>query len=363
MATRIAIIGGFLGAGKTTLINKIAKVLNEDGKTIGLIMNDQGEALVDTQYSKAMGYDTSEVLRGCFCCRFNDLMTSARSRVSRTRPDFIIAEPVGSCTDLLATVVAPLKTIYPNEFEVAPLVIVVDAPRLVQEGLDPGTLSGYLRKHQVEEAEHIVISKIDMVTRDVLLKLVEAAKAYNPEADIIPYSAITGHGMGRIMGVIRSGKRSDRQPVDIDYDVYAKAEAELGWYNGSFGFQAREKVDTYDLATKIIQAISIWYDPSDIAHAKLMLTSETNSLKMSAVFDNISIDGIKGSRYAQGIVMVTINARVVSSPEDLRSNIRSSIFAAMDSLGIQVEGFKDECFSPSRPNPTHRIVRSVEAEQ
>jgi hypothetical protein len=165
------------------------------------------------------------------------------------------------------------------------------------------------------------------------------------------------------MGVIRSGKRSHRQPVDIDYDVYAKAEAELGWYNGSFGFQAREKVDTYDLATKIIRAISIWYDPSDIAHAKLMLTSETNSLKMSAVFDNISIDGIKGSRYAQGSVTVTINARVVSSPEDLRSNIRSSIFAAMDSLGIQVEGFKDECFSPSRPNPTHRIVRSMETEQ
>ena len=363
MATRIAIIGGFLGAGKTTLINKIAKGLSEDGKTIGLIMNDQGEALVDTQYSKAMGFETSEVLRGCFCCRFNDLMTSARNIVSKTRPDFIIAEPVGSCTDLLATVVAPLKMIYPKEFEVAPLMIVVDAPRLVQEGLDPSTLSGYLRKHQIEEAEHIVISKIDMVTRDVLLKLVEAAKAYNPQADIIPYSAITGHGMDRIMSVVRSGKRSDRLPVDIDYDIYAKAEAELGWYNGEFGFQAREKVDTYDLATKIIRAISIWYDPADIAHAKLMLTSETNSLKMSAVFDNISIDGIKGSRYAQGNVTVTINARVVSSPEDLRSNIRSSIFEAMESIGIQVEGFKDECFSPSRPNPTHRIIGSTEMEQ
>ena len=356
MATRIAIIGGFLGAGKTTLINKVAKGLCEDGKTIGLIMNDQGEALVDTQFSKANGFETSEVLRGCFCCRFNDLMLSARSIVSRSNPDFIIAEPVGSCTDLLATVVAPLKMMYPSEFEVAPLIIVLDAPRFVQEGLDPSTLNGYLRKHQVEEAEHIVISKTDMVTREVLLRLIDAAKSYNPQAEVIPYSAITGHGLARIMDVIRSGKRSDRHPVDIDYDTYAKAEAELGWYNGTFGFQTMEKVDAYELATKIIRAISLCYEPGDIAHAKLMLTSDTNSLKMSAVLENISVDGIRGSRYAQGKVTVTINARVVSTPDELRSNMRRSVFEAMESIGNQTDGFRDECFSPSRPSPTHRMV-------
>jgi G3E family GTPase len=363
MATRIAIIGGFLGAGKTTLINKIAKGLSEDGKSIGLIMNDQGEALVDTQYSKAMGFETSEVLRGCFCCRFNDLMSSARNIVSHSHPDFIIAEPVGSCTDILATVVAPLKLMYPNEFEVAPLIIVVDAPRLVREGLDPSTLSGYLRKHQIEEAEHIVISKIDMVTRDVLLKLVDAAKSFNPEAEVIPYSAITGHGLDKILSVVRSGKRSDRQPVEIDYDTYARAEAELGWYNGTFGFQTKEKVDAYDLATKIIRAISLCYDPGDIAHAKLILISDTNSLKMSVVFDNISIDGIKGSRYAEGKVTVTINARVVSAPEELKSNIRNSVFDAMESIGNRTNDLKDECFSPSRPNPTHRIAGTTHGEK
>ena len=356
MATRITIIGGFLGAGKTTLINKIAKALTDDGKTIGLIMNDQGEALVDTQFSKANGFDTCEVLRGCFCCRFNDLMTSARGMVTRTRPDFIIAEPVGSCTDLLATVIAPLKLMYLNEFEVSPLIIVIDAPRLAQEGLDPATLSGYLRRHQVEEAEHIVISKVDMVTRDVLMKLVEAVGSYNPQAEVIPYSAITGHGLDKIMNVVRSGKRSDRQPVDIDYDTYARAEAELGWYNGTFGFQTKDRVDAYELATKIIRAISLCYGPEDIAHAKLMLTSSSSSLKMSAVFDSISVDGVRGSRYAEGKVNVTINARVVSSPGDLQTNIRKSVFEAMESIGVQIDGFKDECFSPSRPNPTHRLV-------
>jgi hypothetical protein len=158
------------------------------------------------------------------------------------------------------------------------------------------------------------------------------------------------------MAVIRSGRGSERRPVDIDYDTYAQAEAELGWYNGTFTFQANERLDTYDLATKIVRSISLCYDPEDIAHAKLMLISDTNSLKMSVVFSNISIDGIKGSRYAEGKVRVTINARVVSSPDDLRSNIREAVFQAMESIGNRSDGFEDECFAPSRPNPTHRIV-------
>ena len=123
MTTRIAILGGFLGAGKTTLMTKIAAELVRSGRTVGLITNDQGEALVDTQFSRSMGFEVAEVLRGCFCCRFNDLLMSARGLVADHRPDYIIAEPVGSCTDLQTTVVAPLQTIYGEEFDVAPLMI------------------------------------------------------------------------------------------------------------------------------------------------------------------------------------------------------------------------------------------------
>ena len=92
-----------------------------------------------------------------------------------------------------------------------------------------------------------------------------------------------------------------------------------------------------------------------------MLTSDSNSLKMSAVFDNISVDGIKGSRYAQGKVTVVLNARVVSAPKELQTNIRKAVFEAMESTGYQTDGFKDECFSPSRPNPTHRLGKTSEA--
>lgn len=55
MTTRLVLVGGFLGAGKTTLINKAARLLSDSGRSIALIANDQGEALVDTQFAREMG--------------------------------------------------------------------------------------------------------------------------------------------------------------------------------------------------------------------------------------------------------------------------------------------------------------------
>ena len=64
MSTRIAIVGGFLGAGKTTLLINLAKRYRQEGKSVAIIMNDQGEVLVDTKFARELGFDTAEVLQG-----------------------------------------------------------------------------------------------------------------------------------------------------------------------------------------------------------------------------------------------------------------------------------------------------------
>jgi G3E family GTPase len=354
MATRIVIIGGFLGAGKTTLINKLGKELAAKGKRVGLITNDQGEELVDTQYSKEMGMEVAEVLRGCFCCHFNDLLHSARV-LAQGRPDIILAEPVGSCTDLLATVIAPMKAIYPNEFNVAPLFILVDSSRLADENVDPETLSGYLRQHQIQEGEYVVLTKTDRLRPERLQEVRKAIASLNPTAKIIEYSALSGKNMDKILEVILSADVSHRHPVDIDYDKYAEAEAELGWYNGTVVFQA-EHADAYDICLTTLKGIAEAYDAGDIAHAKVMLRSPSSVAKMSLVQGQISVDLVKGSRYADGESVLNINARIVSAPEALRENVRKSADVALRIRGLRHSAFKDDCFSPSRPNPTHRMV-------
>ena len=126
---RYIMIGGFLGAGKTTAVSKLAKHLGGQGLRVGLITNDQGNQLVDTAMLASHGFPVQEISGGCFCCRFSSLVDAAVRLRDRDRPDVFLAEPVGSCTDLAATVSLPLQQIYGDPFEISPLSVVVDPER------------------------------------------------------------------------------------------------------------------------------------------------------------------------------------------------------------------------------------------
>src|SRR5687767_11681025 len=136
---RYYMIGGFLGAGKTTAVAALAQHLTKAGLRVGLITNDQGTELVDTAMLRSRGFATEEIPGGCFCCRFNSLVEAAQNLTASARPDVFIAEPVGSCTDLVATVTYPLRRIYDANFSIAPLSVLVDPVRAARVfGLEEG---------------------------------------------------------------------------------------------------------------------------------------------------------------------------------------------------------------------------------
>src|SRR5207237_8111773 len=101
---RYVMIGGFLGAGKTTAILRLARHLSDQGLKVGLITNDQSLGLVDTAMLGANGFDVEEITGGCFCCRFNSLVAAAEKLSATTRPGVFVAAPVGSCTESMASV-------------------------------------------------------------------------------------------------------------------------------------------------------------------------------------------------------------------------------------------------------------------
>ncbi|HXR40234.1 MAG TPA: GTP-binding protein, partial [Terracidiphilus sp.] len=96
------IVGGFLGAGKTSLILAAARELELRGLRCAVILNDQSDELVDTHHADAQGLLAREVTGGCFCCKFSRLIEVIED-LQATSPDVIFAEPVGSCTDISAT--------------------------------------------------------------------------------------------------------------------------------------------------------------------------------------------------------------------------------------------------------------------
>ena len=156
---RYIMIGGFLGAGKTTAVSKLAAHLAASGSRVGLITNDQGRELVDTRMLRSQGFATEEIAGGCFCCRFSSLVEAAARLTAETQPDVFIAEPVGSCTDLVATVLRPLVQFYGEHYELAPLTVLLDASRSLD---DFSADVRYLYHQQVAEAEILLLSKSDL---------------------------------------------------------------------------------------------------------------------------------------------------------------------------------------------------------
>lgn len=122
---RLVVVGGFLGAGKTALVVAAARQLRQAGGRVALITNDQGSDLVDTQTAAVAGLPVREVTGGCFCCRFSDFVRAAAGLLEFA-PDVILAEPVGSCIDLAATVIRPLRALYEEKFDVARFTVLID---------------------------------------------------------------------------------------------------------------------------------------------------------------------------------------------------------------------------------------------
>ncbi|HEX2323981.1 MAG TPA: GTP-binding protein, partial [Chloroflexota bacterium] len=125
-------VGGFLGAGKTTAIIGAARVLRARTRRVAVITNDQASGLVDTAAARsALGpQGVAEIAGGCFCCRFEDLAGALHEVIERATPDVILAEAVGSCTDLAATVYQPLRQLDLAPVRLGPLTVVADALRL-----------------------------------------------------------------------------------------------------------------------------------------------------------------------------------------------------------------------------------------
>jgi G3E family GTPase len=354
--TRFIILGGFLGAGKTTLAVNLGRYLKErHDKSVAIITNDQGDVLVDTEFTKDAGFDVQEVLGGCFCANFDDFVKNARSLVQMSRPDVIIAEPIGTSTNILATVVSPLRTLYPDEFEVAPLMVVVDGTQAkeVLEGKGNGEKAGLIPSHQVREAEVVIVSKMDRMSEESEEDMVASLGNYLNGVDIIPYSSVDGRNLDTVSGIILSERKSTKLPTAADNSQFAGEKASLGWYGSASRISPDGKADVYDIVTSIIKRTAVSFDPSEIAHVKVVISSPELAVKVSLVGDSMQVDGLKSSRYLTSEAELVVNARVISPPERLSEVFRECINTLESEQGLTIDDFSERCFEPKPEAPSY----------
>src|SRR5262245_25924914 len=198
---RMIFVGGFLGAGKTTLLWQAAEHLLKRGLRVGLITNDQAPDLVDTPFLEAQGLRVGEVAGSCFCCNFRGLLEAAEKvQADAGAPaDVLIAEPVGSCTDLSATVLQPLKHHYRNEFTLSPLTVLTDPWRLREVLSGAGNTlhedAAYIYRTQLEEADVIAIGKIDLIHESERRSLAAFVQREYSQTEVRMLSAETNEGV------------------------------------------------------------------------------------------------------------------------------------------------------------------------
>lgn len=127
---KLLLVGGFLGAGKTTLPAEAARRLAGRGRRVGLVSNDQAPGLVDTALLAGTGSAVAEIAGSCFCCNFAGFVGAVDSFAERGA-EIVLAEPAGSCTDLAATLVRPLRRERAG-YDLAPLTVSLDAKRVAE---------------------------------------------------------------------------------------------------------------------------------------------------------------------------------------------------------------------------------------
>ena len=360
-------IGGFLGAGKSTAIGLLARRLTDAGLHVGLITNDQGSDLVDTASLRAQGFPVEEIAGGCFCCRFNSLRDAATKLTNESRPDVFVAEPVGSCTDLLATVTYPLRRIYGNEFSIAPLSVMVDPIRALRVlGIESGRKFSekvlYVYRKQLEEAEVVVINKCDLIGESQQTALRDGIRARYPDADVFELSArYGGDALNAWFDAITAAEsEGERAPLAIDYDTYADGEALLGWLNCTLELEGAEDFDANALLHDFSVRIQRRLDEVDgeVAHLKMTLSPE-GGLNEIALVSLVRQDFVPelGHRLVEPVRrgQLIVNLRAEAAPECLRNIVERELTALGKERSIDFRLDHIESFRPGRPQPTHRV--------
>jgi CobW/HypB/UreG, nucleotide-binding domain len=341
----IVVVGGFLGAGKTTLLLSAAQELGKRGIRSAVILNDQSDGLVDTELAELHGVPHGEVTGGCFCCRFSDLV-DAMEKLRSHEPDVIFAEPVGSCTDISATILHPLQE-YGTVYRLAPYTVLVDPERaeaLLRSDADSNL--AFLFRKQIEEADILCFSKSDL--------------AYGvPEigARVRQISGRSGQGVAAWVDEVLSGESAPGgQILEVDYEQYAQAEAALAWLNLRAVLKPAVPQSPALILGPLLDGIDAALSDAQVSivHMKAIASGESGFVKAALCGNRLEpqVEGMLDASPTDQLELV-LNLRCVGEAEIAKEIVER----CLDRVDATIVELRIRAFHPAAPNPERRVSR------
>ncbi len=356
-------VGGFLGAGKTTTIGRLASHYVAQGLRVALVTNDQAYNLVDTHTLRAQGFQVGEVPGACFCCKFDDLIDTVGSLSDEKVPDIVIAEPVGSCTDLVATVIEPMRELFGDRFEMGPLVVLlkpVHGKKILAEEKGKGfsPKAEYIFLKQLEEADAIAINKIDRLSESDQEGLLRLVTKRFPDVPVFGVSAREGTGFEQLVEAAAAQPKRRSKMMEMDYKTYAEGEAELGWLNCQTRADSEIKFNLDDLVLKLVQGIGTELKEAglEVAHLKVLGQTLNDAAVANLVGSEVESELSLASEINTQGADLLVNARVAASPEELETIVKSVTSRLANELQLKLTVGNMQSFRPGKPEPTHRAT-------
>jgi G3E family GTPase len=261
-----------------------------------------------------------------------------------------------------------LRRIYGDAFTVAPLSVMVDPLRASKVlGLEAGRPFSskvlYVYGKQIEEAEILVINKVDLMASDRLERLRAALAERNPRAEIVAVSARESRGLEAWFERVEDRDAGTAPPPELDYDVYAEGEARLGWLNATLRLEAGAPFDgnayLRAFAGRVqsrLTAASI-----EIAHLKAVLSPDEEGGDL-AVLNLSRSDGSPELSHALGEPLssgeLVLNLRAEGDPERLHDAVQAALASGAGDPPVRWRVTHLERFRPPRPVPVHRMAEA-----
>ncbi|MEO1369160.1 MAG: cobalamin biosynthesis protein P47K, partial [Acidobacteriota bacterium] len=272
---------------------------------------------------------------------------------------------VGSCTDLVATVSYPLRRLYGDSFEIAPLSVLVDPVRCARVlGLDGGRRFSakvrYVYLKQLEEANVLVINKTDLLEPEALDALRAELERRYPGRPIFAVQARSGEGLDAWFDYLDRESIPHHPTLEIDYQLYGEGEALLGWLNATLRLDAPAELDgnawTEDFARRLQARLQD--AGAEVAHLKMTLSPDADAAEGLpgdlALINLVNNDYVPelGERLAAPLRagQLVVNLRAEAAPQLLRDAVESELGRTPH---LTLEHL--ECFEPGQPEPTHRM--------
>jgi len=383
---RVHFVGGFLGSGKTTAIAGACRLLVSRGVRVGVVTNDLGKLQVDSHFIKALGFPDVEVSGGCFCCNYDDFEERIGALTQRERPEVVFAESVGSCADLVSTVIKPFLAFRDHRGIESALSVFADsrllAARLFSKPLPFSEDLTYLFDRQLEEAELIVLNKRDLLDSWERAELRAATISAYPHARVLEICAIEPEGPetwfaeAESLAKSAAAQESDPSvrsnpppPMNIDYGRYGRGERELSWLDVRILIEdpsetAHESYRCRDVTLALMH--ELWkrttMEGKAPGHVKVLVSAGGERYKLGYSSGDTLLRGqASEARYPFGdadlpmfrtkSVTLILNARVLTDPENLLGLVSEAIEAVRAEVGVKIVQEDRSAFRPDFPRP------------